>query len=343
MSKNFGNYPDPKEMLEKYGGDALRLYLMSTPVMHGEDVAISETEYREQVKGLLLLYWNSYSYFVTYANICGFDPTKGVESTHVLDRYILSRLNQTIINVEKAFKSYDTPEAYNHLFQFIRDLSQWYIRRSRERFSVHEKGTDDQACAFSTLHFVLTTFSQVLAPLAPFVTEEVYRNLKGEESIHLTNWPKSGNVDIDLIEMMGRVRELSSKVHSFRKEHGLKVRTPLLRLEYKGPFELRDEQLRAVLHEEVNVYELVYKGKSDEYEVSGERGEKNVDAKRGMARDLVRKVQGMRKEKGLTIDEHITLVLPSEHESLGEENIEYIKKKTLAKKLTWGSSISIST
>lgn len=133
MSKNYGNYPDPKELIGKYGGDALRLYLMGSPVMHGEDILISEEQYRNQVRGLLLVFWNVYNFFINNANADGWEKEKYAESSNILDQWILSRLNGNIKNTTKAYEEYDLPEVVGQANIFIQDLSVWYLRRSRER------------------------------------------------------------------------------------------------------------------------------------------------------------------------------------------------------------------
>src|SRR3989344_1158280 len=135
MSKNFKNYPDPKMMLEKYGGDALRLYLLGSPVMMGGDILISEEEYRNQVKDTLLILWNSYKYFVIYANQHEWQKSAKSKSTHILDQWIQVRLQETDLNVTRYLDSYNTPHAVRELNLFIQDLSTWYIRRSRDRFA----------------------------------------------------------------------------------------------------------------------------------------------------------------------------------------------------------------
>src|SRR6185369_15795075 len=136
MSKNFKNYPDPKEMLQKYGGDALRLYLMGSPVMHGEDILISEEQYKMQVRGTMLILWNVYNFFVTYANIDGWDPktqNSNLKCQNVLDEWILSLLSGLVASVTKSLDGYDTVSAIDSLKAFVSDFSTWYIRRSRDR------------------------------------------------------------------------------------------------------------------------------------------------------------------------------------------------------------------
>ena len=210
MSKNYGNYPDPKELIGKYGGDALRLYLMGSPVMHGEDILISEEQYRNQVRGLLLVFWNVYNFFINNANADGWEKEKYAESSNILDQWILSRLNGNIKNTTKAYEEYDLPEVVGQANIFIQDLSVWYLRRSRERMGPNaEAGESEKNDAYSTLWFVLKEYAKTLAPIIPFITEEIYRNLTEEESVHLSDWSQvnEGKINQNLEVEMDAARE----------------------------------------------------------------------------------------------------------------------------------------
>ncbi|MCL6096498.1 MAG: isoleucine--tRNA ligase, partial [Patescibacteria group bacterium] len=164
MSKNYGNYPDPKELLQKYGGDALRLYLMGSPVMRGEDIIISEENYRNQVRGLMLILWNTYNFFVTYANADGWKMVNGkssiVNSENALDKWILSLLNGLILNTTKALDKYDTFAAIEYIQRFIDDFSTWYIRRSRDRVGASSENKKDKQEFYHTSHNVLVTLAK---------------------------------------------------------------------------------------------------------------------------------------------------------------------------------------
>jgi isoleucyl-tRNA synthetase len=343
MSKNYGNYPDPKEMLGKYGGDALRLYLLGSPVMHGEDIRISEEDYRLQVRGILLLLWNVYNFFVTYANADGWMPKKGAfTSKHVMDRWIISKLNGSMANLTNAYDAYDTPKIVELASVFMRDLSQWYVRRIRDRVGPAAPDGKDKDDAYQTLWIVLTQYCKALAPIIPFMTEEIYRNLTGEESVHLTSWPQTGKHDEKLEKQMEIAQKVASSAHSLRKQGNVKLRMPLLKLSYAAPEEL-PQDLQNVLFEEINVRALTYTRKEDHVVVSGQVDEANQDKEGGLARDLVREIQQARKDKGCAIDEHITLVLPKKYEELPKELVKQIQQQTLTTKLSWGNELSIST
>lgn len=353
MSKNYGNYPDPKEMLQTYGGDALRLYLMGSPVMHGEDIRISEVEYRNQVRGILLLLWNVYNFFVTYANIDGWVPQKGsFTPTPVMDRWILSRMNGNIRNMTEkegkpnGYEKFDTPEVVGQAWIFMRDLSQWYVQCIRDRVGPSADAGQDKNDAYHTLWIVLTEYCKAMAPLIPFMTEEIYRNLTGEESVHLVNWPtfNSSLYDEKLEKAMVDGQKVVSAALALRKQGNVKVRIPLKKLSYDGPRELIPE-IKQVVLAKINAYQLDYNkdDKNDDFIVSGDVGELNQDKEAGLARELIRQIQMLRKEKRCKIDERVTVTVPQEYQTLPVPLLEQVKRETLATELSWGETLSIST
>ena len=338
MSKNYGNYPDPKEMITKYGGDALRLYLMGSPVMHGEDIRISEEQYRMRVRGLMLILWNVYNFFVTYANVDHWEKKPG-KSNAVLDRWITSLLQKLTGEVTEALEKYDTVKAIESIHNFVSDISTWYIRRSRDR--VGPNGTDKENFYHTSLA-VLTTLSKLLAPLAPFIAEEIYRNLTGEESVHLAFWPIADKTLIheELEKNMVLVRKIVEAAHAKRKEAKIKVRQPLNELRMTND-ELRDEELLDLIKQEVNVKRITV--------VDGKKFSVDLDLtitpqlkQEGDARELVRQVQILRKGKGCRIDEHISLLLPKSYQSFPEDLIAYVKRETLTSNVQWGETIELT-
>ena len=236
MSKNFKNYPDPREMLEKYGGDALRLYLLGSPVLHGEDILISEEQYKMQVRSTMLILWNVYNFFVTYASLDSWSPssTKKADgkSDNVLDTWIISLLEQTKGDVSKSLDAYDTVRAIESLRNFVNDFSTWYIRRSRDRVGPGASNKTDRDHFYQTCYEVLLTVTKLLAPVAPFITEAIYRNLTGDESVHLDYWPEvvATNKNQELIEQMKQVRKIVELGLALRKEKQIKVKQPLASL-----------------------------------------------------------------------------------------------------------------
>ena len=340
MSKNYNNYPDPKEMLQKYGGDALRLYLLRSPVMRGEDILISEEKYREQVRGLLLILWNIYNFFITYANIDSWSPSnKSFLPKNILDEWILSRLEGNIRNmVQKGYDKFDTPEIIGQFALLMQDLSLWYVRRSRERVGLTAKDINDRDDCYQTLWIILKEYSKALAPIIPFTSEEIYRNLTSEVSVHLADWPRlpkewgENPIERPMLEAM----KIASKIHAYRKEASVKVRIPFKLLSYQGPEKLNDKLVQMVL-DETNVYKLVYKGKSKEIMIIGDKSQKNQDIQAGQARELIRQIQIARKEAGCDLAEKVTVTLPTWPKEFEQE----IKKQTLAEELVKGEKLTI--
>jgi isoleucyl-tRNA synthetase len=346
MSKNYGNYPDPKELLQKYGGDALRLYLMGSPVMRGEDIIISEENYRNQVKGLMLILWNTYNFFVTYAQVDKWEPAKMANgkwqmanSQNVLDRWILSRLNGNIKNItESGYDKFNTPEVVGQAHIFISDLSSWYVRRIRDRIGPSAPDGKDKDNAYQTLWYILKEYCKVLAPLIPFITEEMYRNLTGEESVHLSDWPVVNKdlIDEKLENEMFYARQVVEFAHSKRKEAGIRVRQPLNSLTTISPVSFSAGTI-TLIQDEVNVKTVnVTIGK----EVKFENLDTNITdslKKEGQARDVVRMIQEERKNINTRSDEKIDVVLAS----WPEEFEDYIKRKALIKTLAKGETFRI--
>ena len=354
MSKNLGNYPDPKELLNKYGGDALRFYLMSSPIMNGEDIIISEDQYRQQVKGLLLILWNTYNFFVSYANVDGWTKDNLNENSEdVLDKWVITLLNKLTEDVTKDLDKYDTVSAISEIGKFIDEFSTWYVRRSRDRVGPSATDESDRNAFYSTCFEVLTTLCKLIAPIAPFMVEEMYKNLTGEESVHLSVWPEEKNYDSRLINDMDIVRRIVELIHAIRKDKGIKVRQPLSRIGFFGePLEEKEnlKLYEKIILAELNIKSIDYMNYSDMPKGEGivdvtdnENYKKRMslfldiniteDLKaEGDARDIVRKIQAERKVMGTSLDEKVNVSLevwPSEFE-------DEIKRKALINNLTKG-------
>ena len=332
MSKNFKNYPDPKMMLEKYGGDALRLYLLGSPVMIGGDILISEDEYRAQVRDILLILWNSYKYLVLYANENKWDPKNAKTSDHILDQWVLVRLNETGLNVTTALDSYNTPTAVRLVNEFIQDMSTWYIRRSRDRFA---SGNVD---AIATLYVVLKTLSQIVAPIAPFITEEIYKNLTDGESVHLSDYPKFTKLSDsqkEILAHMKLVRDIVSQGNAVRKEKQLSIRQPLSEVIVEG-FSVLSSEYEQIIQEELNVKAIAWK-KSDKQLVTLNTELTPELKDEGEARNLIRQIQAMRKKEGLELSDKIIVSLPAWPASFEAT----IKEKTLATEIKKGEELYI--
>jgi len=235
MSKRLKNYPDPIKVFEAYGADALRFYLLQSPVVRADDLRFSEQGVKEIVKLIILPLWNTYSFFVTYANIDNwkknYNDISDLKLENPLDKWIVSKLVEITTDVNTTMEKYDLQKS-TEIGTFIDDLTNWYIRRSRRRFWKSEND-DDKNQAYQTLHFVLSNISKLIAPFMPFISEEIFTNLEGLESVHLSNWPEFNKKYLDKnlnkgVELTRRIVKLG---HSIRARKNIKVRQPLKGIE----------------------------------------------------------------------------------------------------------------
>jgi isoleucyl-tRNA synthetase len=265
MSKRLQNYPDPNDMLNLHGADALRLYMINSPVVRAEDLCFSETGLVQSLRHLLIPLWNAYSFLVTYANIDGWKPEQSRSlppSSHVLDQWIVSAMERLNGEVVKAMDAYDLQGAIKPFVAFIEDLTNWYIRRSRRRFWKSSNDAD-KLQAYRTLYDVLLRLSQIAAPFVPFISEAIYRNLRTDElpaSVHLCDFPQGDPAarDLELEARMEAVLEVVSLGRQLRTEHNLKVRQPLAVIHivsHKQTHIDHAQALRDVLLDELNVKE----------------------------------------------------------------------------------------
>lgn len=258
LSKRLRNYPDPEEVFETIGSDALRWYLISSPVLRGGDLLIDKKGkgISEVVRTVLNPIWNSYYFFTLYANT---DNIKGQlikDSPYVIDRYILSKLSVLVESVDSHLSNYELTEATDAVIKFIDALNNWYIRRSRERFWKSEKD-DDKTQAYNTLYTVLVTLTKVIAPLLPLISEEIFQGLTEKESVHLEDFPTPFGADRALIEAMDQIREVCSAGLSLREKFDLRTRLPLKSLTFASK---KAESIRpylALIKEELNVKEVL--------------------------------------------------------------------------------------
>ena len=270
MSKRLKNYPDPAHIFDNYGADALRFYLMNSPVVRAEPLRFSEKGVEEVVRKILLPLWNSYAFFVTYANIDGWEA-KGLEvpeTENALDGWVISELEDLLKALTDEMDRYDLQKATAPIVHFIESLTNWYIRRSRRRFWKSDSDADkDQA--YSTLYYCLVRLSQIIAPFMPFVAEEIYTNLTGEQSVHLSDWPEfdQSRIDLELNEEVDLAQKVVELGHSLRGRLKIKVRQPLAKVMVALPENFSEEMLmqqKDVIMEELNVKDLVLMGDSSE-------------------------------------------------------------------------------
>lgn len=254
MSKSLRNYPDPMGVFDTHGADAMRWYLLSSSILRGSDFAVTEEGIRDTVRQVMLPIWNSWYFLTLYANAAGTSGKMRTDSTNVLDRYIFAKLNRTVSRVTTSMDAYDLFEACHEVREFLDALTNWYIRRSRDRFWA---GDQD---AIDTLHTVLHVLCRLSAPLLPLVTESVYRGLTGERSVHLTDWPTADEVpaDEDLVTTMDRVRDVCSTTLSLRKSKSRRVRLPLAAITVATPGASALEEFSLIITEEVNARQVTF-------------------------------------------------------------------------------------
>lgn len=329
MSKSYGNYTDPNELMDQYSADSLRFLLLQSPVLNAEDFSLQDKDVGDVARKLSMV-WNMYDFFTMYAEVDGWefdgdlsDPSSDL--TNSLDQWIVSRLHQLIAEVEMNMDRYDIPGALKPVLPFIEDASNWYVRRSRRRFW-KSGDDDDKHNAYRTLHYVLVQLAQVLAPFTPFLAEELYQKLTGGESVHLLDWPKAGHVNELVVKDMETVRDYVNQALSIRAKEKLKIRQPLASVTVPTLGEFVD--FADILTEELNV-KTVKQGEELAFELT-----LTPELKReGLMREVIRHVQNARKQAGLNVDDHIVLRLTTESDELQQAIAEHqttIATETLA-------------
>jgi isoleucyl-tRNA synthetase len=256
LSKRLKNYPDPTEVFQKYGADALRWYMVSSPLFSGGDLAMPKdgSAIGEAVRHIMLPVWNAFSFFTLYANADGVKASFRADAEGELDRYILAKTRDFVEAMQSALDAFDVPRATATVPPFLDVLNNWYIRRSRVRFWA-EGASAEKRDAYDTLYTVLVTVSRTLAPLLPFLCETVHGALCGGDSVHLARWPDLSAFPSDaaLVARMDLAREACSAALSIRTEQGLRVRQPLRELTVAHPSSAMLEAVAPMIADEVNV------------------------------------------------------------------------------------------
>lgn len=341
MSKNLGNYPDPHDSLVKFGGDSLRLYLMGSSIVSGQDIVVSEEDWANELKTTLMLLWNSYKYFVSYASLDQWEPKKEYsQEPGSLDHWILARLNETVLEMDKNLTKYQIPKAVDMLKTFVSDLSTWYIRRSRDRVGPSAPDQIDKDSAYTTMYTVFEMLFKAAAPIIPFVTEYLYRHLTGDESVHLTDWPEVTStkiIDTKLLENMVLIRRVCEMGNGERKNLAIPVKQALASITVKGEFQsLKDEpELLQLIKDELNVEDVFFAEgpESVVYDIVITADLKD----KGRAREIIRSIQEARKMANCQLDEKIDLELPDWPAKYEDE----IKRKTLIGNLHKGPELKV--
>ena len=382
MSKRTGNVVEPLPLLDEHGADALRWYLF-TASQPGEARRFSSRLVNQTLRQMLLTLWNIYSFFTSYAAIDKFDPSQKPadwKPENELDRWVLSELNELVAEVDRCMEGYDPTNAARRIQEFVDRLSNWYVRRSRRRFWRSEEGDADKLSGYATLHTCLVTVAKLMAPLAPFVSEEIYQNLvcsvdpDATDSIHLADFPVADQslVDESLMEATRLAMRVSSMGRSARSKAGLKVRQPLAGVAVKTRSQVERDYLRQVapqVLEELNVKDLqALEDESDLFrQARAEAGEQTeaivsvgpytvaleggymvaVDgqltpelAEEGLARELVHRIQNMRRSANFEVTDRIVTYYqaPGEFARVMEGVFAgYIRDETLSDRLVSGA------
>ena len=349
MSKKLKNYTDPMELMNKTSADSFRFLMLSSPLTNGENFALADKDVMDVARKLGMI-WNMYDFFTMYAEVDGWefngdlsDPLHDL--TNPLDIWIVSRLHQLITEIERGLNNYNLQDATKPILPFLDDASNWYVRRSRRRFWKSEDDGDKND-AYRTLHYVLVRLSYMLAPFTPFLAEELYHNLTGDnESIHLKDWLPAGEIDNSMLRDMNALRTAVNDGLSKRASEGIKVRQPLASVKLINtisqdtPAEVA-QFLIDIAKDELNVksVEIVTDSESESAQPSVVYDLTiTPELKReGLMREIVRHVQSARKQAGLQIDDRIVLSISSDDSEISQAIdafADVIKSETLAVEL----------
>ncbi len=353
MSKSLGNYTDPNELMDTYSADALRFLFLSSPLLNGEDYAMSDKDVADVARKLGMV-WNMYDFFTLYAEVDNWewqpptggsglpeDPTPGL--TNVLDQWVVSRVHQLTKEVDEYMQHYDLSAAVKPILPFIDDASNWYVRRSRKRFWKSDNDSDKND-AYQTLHYILVQLSVVMAPFTPFLAEELYQKLTGGESVHLLDWPEVGHINELVIDEMHYFRTMINLGLKGRAEAGFKVRQPLPGPLVKTKKPISHQSLKRILEEELNVKEATYLVSAKEpYGITMDFNLTEDLRREGIAREIIRQVQNARKKAGLNVEDRINLSLQTPDHTINQAIKDFeqiIRDETLAMSLNQKEEIS---
>jgi len=327
MSKRLRNFPDPDEIFEKYGADAMRYYLLTSPVMRSEDLKFSEKEVIDVLRNVIMLTHNVMNFYKMYAT----EPplSKKPKPKNILDVWILDLLDELNMKVTSAMNNYDLAKASRPIKEFINELSTWYLRRSRQRFK------EGDTLGISVFGYVLSTLSKIIAPFTPFLAEVMYKELgvQNKKSVHLEDWPKFKNIQIPSNDQiaMKKIRISIEASLAARAEHKIKVRQPLALLEINDGDIPND--YKELIKEEVNVKEVKYLGGDDPTDVKLDTKITEELKQEGRARELIRQVNNLRRQNKLTINDKAKLFVSGLDTAVIENHKNTIQKATLTESI----------
>jgi isoleucyl-tRNA synthetase len=335
MSKSFGNYTNPAEVLETYSADALRFYLLSSPLLNAQNLNFSTETVADIQRRILGTLWNSYSFFVLYAGVDKWQSGKHkieevLEQGNILDKWLLSELHQLIGEVNQGFENYSIIKPAKKIEKFIDDLSNWYIRRSRKRFWKSEDD-EDKNLAYTTLYYVLVELSKIMAPYTPFIAEEIYKNLTNGQSVHLCDFPvlEKKFIDEKLNEKMKKIRDVITEALQIRVKNSIKVRQPLSVLSIK--YQVLSDELLDIIRDELNVKEVKVDKNQKEVIILNMNITKDLKQE-GQAREIIRFIQAMRREADYQVDDRIEVGIQGVKEVVKKFRKD-IQKEVLANNL----------
>ncbi len=321
MSKSLKNFPDPMQMVEEHGSDALRIYLLSSAVVKGIDIRFSENGVRESVRRYLIPLWNSFHFFTSYSGfIEKYTPETIRLAENMEDRHILSELENLKVKVKNAIEIYDLPRCYSHILYFIETLSGWYIRNNRKRFWVTEIN-DDATDAFNTLYTVLMEVSRICAPFIPFTMDYIYRHFAGE-SVHLADWPDEipERIDTDLNENIKKVRSVIEGGRRIREKNRINLRQPLPHIRVSGIAPEILDQSSELLKSQLNVKQVLHEDNPENFSTKAVR----LDQKKlgPILRKDLKKVTALIKDGTFEFDQNGGLVV--DQHAISHENFTIV-------------------
>jgi isoleucyl-tRNA synthetase len=322
MSKSKNNYPDPMLLINNYGVDSLRLYMMSSTVMKSENLNFNEKEVADIRRKVFVIWWNVYGFYKNFANLAVGFSKPDFEPDHVMDKWLLERVVSLTKEVTEQMDNYDVVRASRNLMVFVDELSTWYLRLSRDRF--RDKSLNHQSS--QVFGFAIYTLAQLFAPVTPFFSEVIHQDMTGNnDSIHLTNWPDfaDAKVDADLLAKMEEVKMVVEKIRAKRQEIGIKVRQPLASATVKSRYSAPTQDLLEVMALELNVKKVLWEVSKEDDVLLDTNITPELKAE-GEARDVMRQIQNMRRKAGLKVGQVVEVTLKSWPESWQDE----IEKKT---------------
>ncbi len=337
MSKSLNNYPDLNLVLDKYGADALRYFLMASPAVKSDDVAFSEKGVDEVMKKLIMRLDNVVSFYEMYKKVSGDKDFDG-KSKNILDIWILAKLQKLNSEVTKSLENYEIDRATRPFMDFVDDLSTWYIRRSRDRFKNEE--SEDARFAASTTKIVLKNLSKLMAPVIPFIAEDVYQKVRNEndpESVHLDTWPTQEKIDEKIISEMETLRNTVTMALEERTKSGIKVRQPLASISFKNTSLQNKADLLEILKDELNIKEIQFNPEQEKEIVLDINLTEDLISE-GNAREVIRFIQQLRKNAGYHPDDIVSVIISPEIEKKINNFKDEISKTVRAKEIIFAEN-----